>query len=165
MECGVHTMKQIRIDWNRHLPLGMDGTKTKQRMSLALGIGIGGSFRFLMRYFSARGSLYGYVNGKHQRIANRFMLPFVELLQGSFTFMAIVALGFALSTAIFYLYHYQGCRSIYTMKRLPNRWELWRRCFTVPAAFVILSGITTMILIGLYWLLWRFATPVDAFPM
>ena len=158
-------MKRSPINWNRLVPLGMDGVKRKNQMAAMLGIGIGGSFYFLIKYVSARSDLFGYVNGKYQRISHHRMLPFDELLSGSFTIMAIAALGYVIMAVLFYLYHYQGCRSIYTMKRLPDKWELWRRCLTLPVVFLLLSAVCTVILVGLYWLLWRFATPADALPL
>ena len=158
-------MERSRINWNRHLPLGMDGEKTKNRMAGLLGVGIGTTLVFPIRYFNARGNLWGYVNGKYQRREGQMMMTFGELMEGVFLPMAIIALGFALMAVLFYLYHYQGCRSIYTMKRLPDQWELWRRCLTLPVIFLILSGLSTLILIGLYYLLWRFATPIDALPL
>jgi len=158
-------MKHSPINWNRYVPLGMDGIKRKNQMATMLGVGMGGSLIFPIKYFSARSSLFGYVNGKYQRITHNRMLPFEELLRGTFTIMAFAALGFIITAVMFYLYHYQGCRSIYTMKRLPDQQELWRRCLMLPVVFLLLSAICTVILIGLYWLLWRFATPADAFPL
>ena len=158
-------MKRNPINWNRHVPLGMDGVKRKNQMATMLGVGIGGSLIFPIKYFSARSDLFGYVNGRYQRISHRWMLPFEELLPGTFTIMAIAALGFVIAAILFYLYHYQGCRSIYTMKRLPDKWELWRRCLMLPVVFLLLCAICTVILFGLYWLLWRYATPADAFPL
>ena len=158
-------MKRSQINWNRYVPLGMDGIKRKNQMATMLGVGIGGSLIFPIKYCSARLSLFGYVNGKYQRITRNRMLPFEELLPGTFTIMAIVALGFVIAAVLFYLYHYQGCRSIYTMKRLPDQWELWRRCLLLPIVFLLLSAVCTVMLTGLYWLLWRFATPADAFPL
>ena len=158
-------MKRSPIHWNRYVPLGMDGIKRKNQMATMLGVGIGGSLIFPIKYCSARSSLFGYVNGKYQRITRNRMLPFEELLPGTFTIMAIAALGFVIAAVLFYLYNYQGCRSIYTMKRLPDQWDLWRRCRLLPIVFLLLSAVCTVMLTGLYWLLGRFATPADAFPL
>jgi len=158
-------MKRNRINWSRLVPLGMDGVKRKNQMATMLGFGIGGSLIFVLRYSNARSNLWGYYNGRRQRIPGRMMLTFEELLPGTFTLMAIAAIGFVMAAILFYLYHYQGCRSIYTMKRLPDRRELWRRCLALPVTALVLAGLCTLILIGLYWLLWRFATPADAFPL
>ncbi len=158
-------MKKRKIDWNRHVPLGMDGEKVKNRMAALLGVGIGGSLLCPLRYAQARAELFWYMNGKYQRRTRTKMVPFEELLSGSFIVMAIAAVGFVLAMAVFYLYHYQGSRGIYTMRRLPSRWELWRRCVTLPVLFLVLSILCTAVLIGLYYLLWRYATPPDAFPL
>ena len=158
-------MKRSPVKWNDHVPLGMDGQKRKEQMTWLLICGIVYSLVFVLRYSSARSGLWGYQNGKHQRIPGRMMLEFGELMDGVFLPMAIIAVGFVIVAALFYLYHYQGCRSIYTMRRLPNKRELWRRCLTLPVAFLVLSGLATLVLLGLYYLLWRFATPIDALPL
>ena len=123
------------INWDHHVPLGMDGEKRKNQMTGLLCLGLACSLLFVIRYGNARSNLWGYLNGKHQRIPGRMMLEFGELMQGVFLPLAVIAFGFVVVAVLFYLYHYQGCRSIYTMRRLPNRWELWRRCLTMPAAF------------------------------
>ncbi|MBR6607453.1 MAG: hypothetical protein IKK98_02130, partial [Oscillospiraceae bacterium] len=127
-----------------HVPLGMDGEKRKNQMAAMLGIGIGGSLYFLLTYFSARSDLFGYINGKLQRIPNRRMLPFEELLSGTFTIMAIMALGFVIMAVMFYLYHYQGCRSIYTQGQDNN---LAACRFYLKHGFVI-GGLDTMVYNG-----------------
>ena len=37
-------MKRSPINWNRYVPLGMDGIKRKNQMATMLGVGIGGDF-------------------------------------------------------------------------------------------------------------------------
>ena len=64
----------------------------------------------------------------------------------------------------FYFYHYQDSRSIYTMKRLPDRWELWRRCLTLPFWTVIISGVLVLLLTGVYYLIYLKCTPAGCLP-
>ena len=165
IECGVFTMKRSQIDWNRHVPLGMDGKKRRNQMTTLLGFGMGCSLVFVIRYCNARSYLWAHMNGKYQRIPTRMMLEFSELIHGVFLPLAVIAFGFAVMAVLFYLYHYQGCRSIYTMRRLPNKWELWRRCLTMPVVFLILSGLSTLLLTAVYYLIWRYCTPLDALPL
>ncbi len=156
-------MTCIKIDWERNLPLGTDKEKVRKAQGLALGLGIGVSLIFLIRYWNYYGQLYGYINGAYGRIDWNHMPPFWELMQGALW-------GFYLSGALclfhailFYYSHYQDSKSIYTMRRLPNRWELWRRCLAIPGLFLALTIGSALILTGVYWLIWRFATPEGCF--
>ena len=48
-----------------------------------------------------------------------------------------------------YSYHFKGSKSIYLMRRLPDRWELHRRCLTLPiamAVFFLLMGFVMLLL-------------------
>ena len=59
---------------------------------------------------------------------------------------------------IHYLYHYQGGRSIYRMRTLPQRGELGRRCLAAPAAALgrcVLAAVAVAVLCALYYLLFR----------
>ena len=73
----------------------------------------------------------------------------------------LVMLGAAVQN---YFGHFQGSRSIYLMRRLPQRWELARRCLGEPALYLagsfiiyLLTGVTCFIY---YW----FRTPAGCLP-
>ena len=153
------------IDWNRHVPLGMDGEKTKNWLSLLVGVGGCCSMTFLVDYLYCRNELFVTIRGKRYLNPEAKMAAFETLMEGVFHPMAVVAAGMALIAVLMYFYHYQESRSIYTMKRLPNRWELWRRCLTLPTAFLLLCGVVTAVLTLLYWLIWRFCTPIRCLPL
>ena len=55
-----------------------------------------------------------------------------------------------------YTYHYQGSRSVYLMRRLPDPREFRRRCLTLPlaalACFILLAAATVLLYFGLYCL-------------
>ena len=63
-----------------------------------------------------------------------------------------------------YLYHYQGGRSIYRMRTLPQRGELARRCLAAPAAALgrcIPAALGTAALCALYY---RILIPAGSLP-
>lgn len=69
----------------------------------------------------------------------------------------LAAVGFAALAVRYYTYHFRGgSRSIYTMRRLAGRFELLRRCCTIPAlgilACVIVSRLLALLLGGIYLL-------------
>ena len=97
-------------------------------------------------------------------VPGRMVPPFLPLyLRGLVCFSTVwlVMLGAAVQN---YFGHFQGSRSIYLMRRLPQRWELARRCLGEPAlclagSFIIylLTGVTRFIY---YW----FRTPAGCLP-
>lgn len=150
-----------RIDWSRYVPLGIDSKQVRTMLLLALAAGVAVSLGFLFRYSQAKEALYEYEPITRQRIliAGAVMPDFVQLLRGSFWGLAAVAACMPAVALGFYLCHYQGGRSIYTMRRLPDRWELWRRCLALPlltmASCLILAALFTLLYLELYLL----ATP------
>lgn len=52
---------------------------------------------------------------------------------------------------------WQGAKSIYLMGRLPDRWELHRRCLTLPLGWllsaVLLPALTLLVYYGIYYLI------------
>lgn len=69
----------------------------------------------------------------------------------------LAAVGFVALAVRYYTYHFRGgSRSIYTMRRLAGRFELLRRCCTIPAlgllACVIVSRLFALLLGGIYML-------------
>lgn len=150
-----------RIDWQRYVPLGIDGKQTRTTLLLALTAGAAVSLGFLSRYSHARDALYEYDRITRQRILipDAVMPDFVQLLHGSFWGLAAVAACMIAVALGFYLYHYQGCRSIYTMRRLPDRRELWRRCLTLPVLTALACLALAVILTLLYFGIYLWATP------
>ena len=65
-------------------------------------------------------------------------MPAFSALLGFSLYGSIIAVLAMIPLAwLFWHSHSMGSKSIYTMRRLPNRWELPRRCFTIP----ILAGL------------------------
>lgn len=149
----------MKLDWNRCVPLGMEGKKVRNWFTLALGVGMGYSVRFLFRLMNARSELYVWQGGRRVLPAGAALPPFVELLEGSFLLLAVAAACMPLAALGLYGYHYLEGRSIYTMRRLPNRWELWRRCLTLPAWTALACGLAVPVLTGLYALIYLAAKP------
>lgn len=153
-----------RIDWQQYVPLGIDGKRSRNYLLLALTAGAAASLRFLSRYHNAKKNLYEWTGRKWVLIDDAVMPYFSQLLHGSFWGLTAVAACMPVIVLLFYLYHYQGSRSIYTMRRLPNRRELWRRCLTLPVltifACLVLAAVLTALYLGIY--LW--ATPDICLP-
>ncbi|MFQ7454744.1 MAG: hypothetical protein ACLRNQ_29325 [Flavonifractor plautii] len=63
-----------------------------------------------------------------------------------------------------FLCHYQGGRSIYRMRSLPQFGELWRRCLSAPALALLLGAALTAAVILLCALCYYHLTPAGHLP-
>ena len=92
------------------------------------------------------------------------MPPFSAFLGGFWSPFLVLALCQPAVALGHYLYHYQGGRSIYRMRTLPQRGELARRCLAAPAAALgrcILAALGTAALCALYY---RILIPAGSLP-
>ncbi len=167
------------FDPKRHVPVGWNWQLTGDGLMWGHIFSPLSLFGFLRRYFHARENLYYYklINeysfGAYTQVSkytkvldpDRTITPFFELLWGTpllglWCFLAVMPL----LVWRYYDYHTQGAMAVYTMRRLPDRWEYHRRCWTQPILSAAAELALYAILILLCWLLWRFATPAVCLP-
>ena len=148
-----------KIDWSLLVPLGLEGRKIKNRLLLALGISVGWSLRAFFRVSTAVWDLYIW-DGAERVLRTDVQMPwFSELAEGAFVAFLLTALCMAPLALMFYLYHYQGSKSIYTMLRLPNRRELRRRCLAMPILCAAACLVLSAVLLLLYYKYYLLVTP------
>ena len=153
-----------KFDWDRYVPLGVDGRQMRNHLLAWLGIATTWSvLGFWIRYMDAYRDLFHYRNGiytKAEAYADLFfsmngnyvlkegavIKPFSEVLGNAFWVFALVAAAMVFVAMQFYGSHFQGSKSIYTMKRLPSPWELRRRCLALPVATAVACGLLTLLL-------------------
>lgn len=117
------------------------------------------SFSFLIRYIDARYALYNHEGYKSVLIDGVKIADFRELLGialAGFAFVAVCMLGFIV---YHYLYYRQGSKSIYLMKRLPDKFELHKRAIALPLLAILGCLVAALILMLLYFALYMLATP------
>jgi len=153
-----------KLNWDRYVPLGIDGKSVRNKMAVGLGTVAGFSLSFLYRYGEARNDLFRYRATERILIEGAKIVPFRELRLGVFWAFPVMALALVFVAVGFYNYHSQDSRSIYTMKRLPNRRELWRRVLTLPVCAAIICGLTVLMLLGIYYAIYVFCTPAGCLP-
>lgn len=89
------------------------------------------------------------------------MVDFDVLITGRMMgFFAVVAAALGIA-ASHYFYYFQGSKSIYLMKRLPRKSELWRRCLALPAVIVVFSLGMAFLLTLIYFFIYMRVTPQD----
>lgn len=128
-----------------------------------IGAALYGLYVYASHYSAASRQLYGFVGHTKQLIPGAVMPDFVTLLPGVFTLVPVLIfvliVGFGLS-------HYQffylgGSRSIYLMRRLPDKWELPRRCLALPLAEAAIVLLTAALLFLLCFLQYLTQTPPE----
>lgn len=118
---------------------------------------------FGVRFSAAVSALYDELH-PDRLIANAAVPSFRQLFAGSLTgfyaFLAILPLW-----ALFhYLLHFRESKSIYLMRRLPQKNEMIKRCLSAPAAAAIIALIAALLSMLLCFLAYCLLTPAPALP-
>lgn len=102
------------------------------------------SLRFLARLDNAVSGLYYYDStAALQLVPNVTMEPFHRLVRGSWQFFWLPALSQGAMAVSHYCYYYRDTRSIYLMRRLPQKKPLPRSCLAAP---LLCLGLTTLVM-------------------
>lgn len=159
----------------RHLcelvPPWSDGKVQLVLAFLGLGVGVLSSlYCYLSQLETAWGSL-SYL-GEQGELHWTAMTDFADLVgsQGAvsnwfsrpafFAFPLLMLAGLALAGYNWACFR-RGSRSIYLMRRLPDRWELARRCLTIPLVLILGAVVLTVVLLALYYAIYLWGTPAQ----
>lgn len=157
-----------RIDLSRYAP---PGTNIRQEIKvLCIGLFCAG-FCAVLVYGIALHQAYAdlfepsYSGVERVLRPDAVMLPFDVLLHRGLWLFYLLALCALANAVLLHLSYYTGgSKSIYLMRRLPQRWELIRRAITLPllgAATCLLSALALRLLfLGVYYLI----TPPQCLP-
>ena len=156
--------KEAAVRWlNRNTPFGYPWKGTLTMVGWSGIIAFLGSLTFFVAYSDAYERMRDvYIRNEWVLREGATMVPFVELLGNrlmSFHVLSLAMIGLA---AIHYSYHYQGSKSIYLMKRLPDRWDLWRRCFTLPVVLALASEAAAVVMRVFCFAIYMMITPEEA---
>ena len=122
---------------------------------------------FLCRYREAYDALWYSSYSPHagELLGSVLMQPFAVCILWTLIVYPMLAAVALATAAVLYSSYYQGSRSIYLMRRLPEgRGLLRRQVWTVPVCWALAILVTGAVLLGLCWLLWRFKTPAECLP-
>ena len=145
----------------KNLPPGM--SPAEEQRFVKIGLVLSGLISFLdvIVYFTELSNLYQYRAGRRILDVTREMPDFAEIFQRfpiGFAILMLCMLGFVV---YHYAYYYRGSKSIYLMKRLPDRMELHRRCLTLPAAGLLICGLTALLTVVLCYGIYIYFTPEE----
>ena len=152
---------------SRLLPPNMDAEQVKGWIIALLAItALLCAILFLGRYPEDYRGLFWEWGTKRQHIAPGMIMPRF----GRYAILTVYVTGGALlltlaSTVLLYSSYYQGSRSIYLMRRLPDGRSLLRRqIWSVPLRVMGLLLLLCAVLLAASWLVWRFVTPAQCLP-
>ncbi len=89
---------------------------------------------------------------------------FGELMSGRLTALPIGVLLMGILAGVNYSRFWQGSKSIYLMRRLPNKWDLHRRCLTVPAVCCGVYLLTAVLIFAVCVVSYRMMMPENYLP-
>lgn len=143
----------------RRLPPGVDAPKFETGLMVGLVASLLFHVQFILRYGSAHNDLYTYYQGNIKRLNGTMMPAFREILGTSLYGFFVAALAMIVVAIQLYATHFQGSKSIYTMRRLPERRELWRRVLTMPVLAAIGYLLLAFVLRCLDFTIYMLLTP------
>lgn len=120
-----------------------------------------GLFSFVVRYQDARDRLFytDYETGKRFIWDGAVMTDFDEILSWSLAGFLLTAVICLVYIAVRYNYLNKESKSIYLIRRLPQRGELWRRCAVIPIARAVFCIVCAFALLLLCFIIYIGATP------
>lgn len=145
-----------RIGWERLVPPGLDGLKEARCLLLAAAGALAWSiWAFVDPCIQMR-------QRGDRDWTNQWAVPFFgSMLPTAELGFLLLALCMPLLAGAHYFYHFHDGRSIYLMRRLPDRGELWRRCLTLPLTGLAAVLILTLGLSVLYFWLYETYALID----
>ena len=157
-------------DLSRYAPLGR---KTSQPMQGGIFMLVVATLRAVVElmdnYLAARDRLFETVRVSmtavhRELIPGAVIHPFPKLIQGSLDFFPWFWAFMLWEVIDCYLYHRKETKSIYLMRRLPDRWDLHRRCWGRPLIYVVGSIILMTAILLFYYAVYLVFTPKECLP-
>ena len=146
----------------KQLPPGVDSGMELKAISLGLLAAVVYSMSFVYKYMDARNELFVYKYGTVKTLMEGAIMPeFTVLLKDTMDGFLMFFWVMLTLIVMHYMTYYKDSKSIYLMKRLPDKWELYRRCIVVPFTAIFIQIITGAACLLLYYGIYLFFTPAQ----
>ena len=147
-------------------PPGKDLKRDLLSYRIGLLISFFYSWFFLIEYRMSWFELHTY--GKNGELVLRDgakMPPFSRMISGYLNAFYVLAICMVVAIGYNYWYHRKNSKSVYLMKRLPNKWEYHKRCIILPlmgmALAFVMAGLMSLVYYGIY----IYSTPAQCLPL
>ena len=146
----------------KQLPPGVDSGIEIKAISFGLLAAVVYSLSFVYKYIDARNSLFVYKYGSVKMIMEGAVMPaFAVILDDTMDGFLMFFWIMVVLIVMHYMTYYKESKSIYLMKRLPDKWELYRRSVVVPLVAILIQIITGAACLMLYYGIYLFFTPAQ----
>lgn len=146
----------------KQLPPGVDSNTEIKAIAFGLLAAVVYSLSFIYKYIDARNKLFVYRYGTVKTIMEGAVMPrFTELLNDTMDGFLMFFGVMLVMIGMHYMTYYKDSKSIYLMKRLPDKWEMYRRCVVVPLVAIFIQIITGAACLLLYYGIYLFFTPAQ----
>ena len=147
----------------RFARLSPPGMPLKQEISsllIANALSFIYSLSFILNYLAERAKLYDYTKfGKPTLIEGAKIADFSEIV-GNYPVLFVATAALMLAFIFLrYSYYRQGTKSIYLMKRLPQRSELHKSAICLPVIYAAISLAFMLLLTAIYFAIYIIFTP------
>jgi len=149
----------------KFLPPGYVYTEERNMAGCLLGLAMVLSLQFFARLQVAVEELY-YIDRIRGRILRPGVTaaPFLELVRG-YAGLFLPLYLFLVGMMIYhYFYYYRETKSIYLMRRLPQRSVLWKSCVQIPLLGMGAGAVAMLVLFLLYYGGYLLLMPTEAMP-
>jgi len=151
-----------KIDWSKYIPPGIDYEREKLFFLAGMTASLFYSVFYIDCYWDAYQSLWEWHDNTLRRGA--VIDPFWELVDNYPIGYLMVALSMFAVAAGHYAHYWQGSKSIYLVRRLPDRGYLRRTCWTIPLLWMGISLLTGAITLLVYFAIYVGFTPWECLP-
>jgi hypothetical protein len=147
----------------RHCPPGINGKGHFQSLlSFSCVFAVIMIFHFGQAYYSSYCDLFIKVLGQKMLDPNAVIPDFVFLHAPIFPYILSYTLVVLFLAFTYHSTYYRGSKSIYLMKRLPNPWERWRLCLTLPTLALLFFLLILVVMLLLTFAFYLLFTPESA---
>ena len=152
--------------FERFAPPGYDWKGELKWLMLGLIAAFIWTFGFVIRFGSELNDLYIYDSflGKRFLREGSVMAPYLSVVGESFKGFSVFAVLMIAVGIMHYMYFFRGSKSIYTMRRLKRRSEIWLRCVITPLVWVIICIVFALIVLAIDFVIYILATPDACLP-
>lgn len=150
------------------LPPNVDSGSTLSSLNGAFIGGLTGSMLwFVTKYSRDYQALFTYdsVLRKKTLVAGARIAPFTDYEGCALWLLVYFAIIAAVWAVLLYGSFSQGSRSLYLMRRLPEgRKPLFAYVLRAPVRYMVYGAMLCAVLLGVYYIIWRFITPESCLP-
>ena len=157
---------KLRDNLARLFPLGWPWQRELAAVGGALALSaLAAALGFHWRFTSALNTLYDKKGTISVLVPGRLMPSFPLIFDRALLWFGVTALCILLTPIFHYLWHkWGGSQSIYLMRRLPRRSELWRRCLAGSVLLLVPCVLAAVLVLLLCFLAYQALTPAGHLP-